>query len=117
MFNNGLSSNYFNLTRPGVRQGDPLSPYLFLPTVETLAIAVKENSKIKNTTIEGEERKLLQYADNTTTVPSAIDSADVLFKVLDEFGICSGLRINSLNTEGMWIGSSKKNEDKPFGIK
>jgi len=36
---------------------------------------------------------------------------------LDEFGNLSGLKINSSKTEGMWIGSLKNNEEKPFGIK
>ena len=116
VINNGLSSDYFNLTH-GVRQGDPLSPYLFLLAVETLAISIRENSDIKGITIEGEETKLLQYADDTTAVLADTDSAHALFKLLDEFGTLSGLKVNSSRTEGMWIGSLKNNEEKPFGIK
>ena len=40
-------------------------PYIFLLAVETLAIAVRENSNINGITIEGEETKILQYAIRT----------------------------------------------------
>ena len=106
MINNGLSPDYFYLTR-GVRQGDHLSLYLFLSAVETLAIAVRENSNVKGITIEGKETKILQYADHTTAVLSDTNSAHAFFKLLDEFGNLSDLKINSSKTEGMWIGSLK----------
>ena len=63
--NNGTASNYFPLKR-GVtyRQGDPLSPYLFLVVVETLAIAVRQNQGIRGMSIENKETKLVQYADD-----------------------------------------------------
>ena len=101
----------------GVRPGDPLSPYLFIAVVETLAIAIRQNKDIKGISIENEETKLLQYADDTTAVLSDMDSAKTLFELLDVFKDVSGLKINCTKTEGMWIGASKENKTKPFGIK
>ena len=116
VINNGLSSEYFYLTR-GVRQGDPLSPYLFLLAVEILAIAVRDNVEIKGIAIEQQETKLLQYADDTTAVLSNIESAHRLFQLLDDSKKLSGLKINRSKTEGMWIGTLKDSEMKPLGIK
>ena len=116
VINNGLSSEYFNLTR-GVRQGDPLSPYLFLLAVETLAIAIRENEEIKGIVIDKQETKLLQYADDTTAVLSDAESGYKLFQLLDKFKKVSGLKVNSSKTEGLWIGSLKGSEMKPLGIK
>ena len=59
----------FTLGR-GVRQGDPLSPYLFVIAAEILAISIRRNSMIKGITIEKNETKLVQYADDKTTVVS-----------------------------------------------
>ena len=92
--NNGLATDFFSLER-GVRQGDPLSPYLFVVAVETLALAIRQNPEIIGIKIGGEETKLLQYADDTTAVLSDIDSAQALFNLLEVFKNLSGLVINS----------------------
>ena len=42
VMNGGFSTGYFDITR-GVRQGDPLSPYLFLVVIEILAHVLKDN--------------------------------------------------------------------------
>ena len=116
MINNGLMSDYFTLER-GDRQGDPLSPYLFVVAIESIAITIRNNPAIRGIMIGNEEIKLLQYAGDMTVVLSDINSAQALFNLLDVFKKLSGLMINTTKTEGMWIGSSKENKAKPFGIK
>ena len=61
--NNGRMSDYFTLQR-GVRQGCPLSPYLFILAVEILAISIRENPDIKGITIGEKEYKTKLYADD-----------------------------------------------------
>ena len=78
-----------------MRQGDPLSPYLFLLAIETLAISIRENPEIDGIKIGESETKLLQYADDTTAVLSNLNSANVLFQQLNVFKNICGLEINS----------------------
>lgn len=49
----------------GCRQGDPLSPYIFLLCAEILGTMIRENKEIKGITIQDEECKITQYADDT----------------------------------------------------
>ena len=108
MMNNCTASNYFSLER-GVRQGDPLSPYLFIIVVETLAIAIRQNQRIRGISIENEETKILQYANDTTAVLSDISSAEQLFELLNFFKDISGLKINCKKKQRVCgLGQPKK---------
>ena len=100
-----------------MRQGDPLSPYLFVVVVETLTIAIRQNTVIKGISIGKEDTKLRQYTDAMTAVLSDRDSVHALFNLLDVSRKLSGLTINTSKTEGMWVGSLTNNKSKPFNIK
>ena len=100
-----------------MRQGDPLSPYLFVIAVEILAIAVRSHKNSKGNKIYGSEVKLLQFSDDTTAVLSDLNSALALFKTLEAFEKVSGLKLNVRKTEAMWIGSLQNCEDEPLGVK
>ena len=51
---NGIISEYLYPAR-GCRQGDPISPYLFLLCAEVLGILIRNDNNIKGITIDGEE--------------------------------------------------------------
>ena len=100
-----------------MRQGDPLSPYLFIIAVELLAVSIRSCSEINGIKIDSKEFKMVQYADDLTAFVSDISSAQCLFKLLDRFEKCSGLKVNYTKTEAMWIGSSRNNTETPLALK
>ena len=117
VMNNGYASDFFQLYR-GVRQGCPLSGLLFVLAIEVLAQAIRQNENIHGLRINETELKLSMYADDLTAFIKDECSANHLFKLLDDFGACSGLKINISKTEGMWLGSLKRHLGKlaPFHI-
>ena len=115
VMNNGLSSQYFTVGR-GVRQGDPLSPYLFILALEVLSCNIREETSIKGITVNGREIKIIQYADDTSCVLADEQSAKYLFKLINSFTEVSGLKLNVNKSQALWLGSDCHCNLKPFNV-
>ena len=57
-------SEFFYLKR-GCRQGDPISPYIFILCAEVFGQMIRNNNNIKGIFINDKEFKISQYADDT----------------------------------------------------
>ena len=114
--NSGICTEHYSINR-GVRQGDPLSPYLFIVTVELLAIAIRKSDDIRGVRIGDTESKIIQYADDLTAALSDVESSEALLTLLKHFETCSGLKVNYTKTEAMWIGSCSNETSSPLGLK
>ena len=116
---NGSSTGFFQSSR-GLRQGDPLSPYLFVIGMEVLSFlinhVVKGNYLSSNRIAgrRGEELVIyhLLYADDTLLFcESDKDQLKFLSWTLMWFEAMSGLRINLNNSEIIPIGPVGNMED------
>ena len=91
---NGHLTNRFKLER-GCRQGDPLSPYIFLLCAEILSILIRKNSNINGLTVGNDQHKIIQYADYPViTLDGSKEDLQETLKMLNEFARGSGLTIN-----------------------
>ena len=89
-----FSQNFFNLSR-SCRQGDPPSPYLFILSIEPLAMEMLGNHNIKVITVNNDIVKLGQYADDTFLLLDGSEQSIVLsIETFTNFQICSGLKMN-----------------------
>jgi len=122
--NNGHISRFFNICR-GLRQGCPLSPYLFILIVELLAIKIRQAESIQGIKINNCEYKLNQYADDTfVSIINDGHSLNNVFTCIESFSKISGLQLNKDKTEILDLGGNYnckpewvKAEVKLLGIK
>ena len=108
----GNLSSSFTIKR-GCRQGDPLSPFIFVLCVEVLACMIRSNKNIKGITVNGTEYRISQYADDTSLLlDGSSSSLNETLKVLTQFSEFSGLKVNFDKTQVIWIGKKKFSTEK-----
>ena len=103
VLNNGFSTAPFEVQR-GVRQGDPLSSYLFIIFSGMLTVSIRSNKNIQGIMVDGEEIKLELFADDLTAFLLNDNSLLEFLELLKRFGECSGLKINYVKSEMMLLG-------------
>ncbi|XP_057760081.1 uncharacterized protein LOC130980412 [Arachis stenosperma] len=100
---NGEALDEFSPSR-GIRQGDPLSPYIFVLCIERLSqlISVAVDTEVWNPislSRDGPKLSHLCFADDMILFAEAsMEQADVIKKVLEAFCNSSGQRVNNEKT-------------------
>ncbi len=84
VMNNGHCTNRFPISR-GIRQGCPVSPYLFIIAAEVLSISIRARHNIKGITIKDTTFKLSQLADDTTLLLMDFESVKNALLCLEDF--------------------------------
>ena len=107
----GCLSSFFKLGR-GCRQGDPISPYLFILCAEILSVRIRNNKNIKGIKIDNVELKFSQYADDASAfLDGSRRSLEETLQELELFADISGLKTNFDKTHVVWIGAKKYSTD------
>lgn len=115
VINNGYISRWFS-PKKGVRQGCPLSPYLFILAVETLSCAIRNSELIRGIRMNDSEIKITQLADDTTCFVKDKLSLRHLLALFKQFELCAGLKMNVEKTKAKVLGPEAMPRDNLYGL-
>ncbi|CAM0881391.1 unnamed protein product [Alopecurus aequalis] len=91
---NGIPGSWI-LCKRGLRQGDPLSPYLYLLMGDLLQRLFQQDEVLRHPLADDAQCPVLQYSDDTLIIFSAsVEAAQRAKLLLDQFAQATGLVIN-----------------------
>ena len=97
--NNASMSNFFPILR-GVRQGRPLSTYLFSLSIELLSYKISTTEDIKGIIFKNKNLKKSLFADDASFILNgSFKSFQTLIDDLDNLIYFSGLKLNAKNVK------------------
>ena len=114
--NNGFATNWIKPST-GVRQGCPLSPYLFILLAEIMSNKIRQCNEVHGISLFRNEIKLSQFADDTNLLCSDLISVENGLQLIRSIGEISGLQLNIGKTKAMWLGKLANQKDKPLSLK
>ena len=104
---NNTPTTWFPIQR-GCRQGDPVSPYIFLICSEVLAHMIRQSDRIKGYSLFDDELKISQFADDTMLLlDGSKDSFEYCIFTILEYAKFSGLSMNFEKTKVIWFGCNR----------
>ena len=112
VMNDGHSTGYFEIQR-GVRQGDPISPYLFVLIIEILANVIRNDKGVMGIPLDKNEVKQVLYADDVTIFVKDVSSLQRLEVLFDAFSKISGLKVNRDKTKLLRLGIGSNQDIVP----
>ena len=115
---NGYTSDWFFPSRD-VRQGCPLSPLLYVLSIEVLAANLRAHPDIVGLSLPGIPSPLpvlSLYADDTSVIVTSDRATSAVFDVYADFEAGTGAKLNLGKCEGLWLGAWRNHLDSPVSI-
>ena len=115
--NNGYWLEFFELTQ-STRQRCCFSPGIFNIIVELLGIGIRQNKNIKGISLNKEEIKSGQFADDLwTSLIATPQNLNEMLSEIEKFGRMSGLTINPDKCAILKLGPFKESDAKFYTLK
>jgi hypothetical protein len=113
---NGYLTDWIDIQR-GTKQGDPISPTLFVLVIECLSRAISNTNSIIGLKFGDLSLKHLLYADDLIIFSKGMDDLRSVLKTLDLFCNATALEINKNKSKHILVSNnSVSTKSLPFEV-